>query len=97
MESLSSSLHNRKQTEAQSARAKSTHKGVNLRSKDVTRTQQQRPDSTTVALTCHACKYKVHELHQNLLEFMYIDVRLAEFMYLVFTRKPGESDCKRLG
>ena len=42
------SLHNRKQNEAQSARAESTH---NLRSKDVTRTQQQRPESTTVTLT----------------------------------------------
>ena len=34
----------------------STHKGVNQRSKDVTQTQQQRPDLPTVALTWHACK-----------------------------------------
>ena len=34
-----------KQNEAQSARAESTHKGVNKRSKDVTQTQQQRRES----------------------------------------------------
>ena len=41
----------------------STHKGVNQRSKDVTQTQQQRPESPTVTLTWHASKYKVHKLY----------------------------------
>ena len=50
---------NLKQNEAQSARAESTHKGVNWRSN---------------------------------LE----DVPLGEFMYLVFTRMPGESYRRRL-
>ena len=45
----------RKQNEAQSARAESTPKGVNQRSKYVTQTQQQRPLSPTVTLTWHAC------------------------------------------
>ena len=35
----------------------STHKGVNQRSKYVTQVQQQRPESPTVTLTWHACKY----------------------------------------
>ena len=56
---------NLKQDEAQSARAESTDKGVNQRSKYVTQAQQQRPESPTVTLTWHACKYKVHKLHQT--------------------------------
>ena len=55
---------NLKQNEAQSARAVSANKGVNLRSNYVTRVQQ-RPESPTVTLTWHTCKYKVHELHQR--------------------------------
>ena len=47
-----------KQNEAQSARAASTHMGVNQRSKDVTQAQQQRLESPTVPLTWHACNYK---------------------------------------
>ena len=47
------------------ARAKSTHKGVNWRSKNVTQTQQQRPESPT-------SKYKVDKLHQR-----YSDSHLA--------------------
>ena len=47
-------------------RTKSTHKGVNQRSKYVIKVQQQRPESPTVAFTWHACKYKVHKLHQSL-------------------------------
>ena len=58
-------LTNLKQNEAQSARAESTHKGVNQRSKYVTEVQQQRPESPTVTLTWHACKYKVHKLRQS--------------------------------
>jgi len=56
-------VHNLKQNEAQSACPESTHKGYNLRLKDVTQTQQQRP---MVTLTWHACKYKVHKLHPEL-------------------------------
>ena len=58
------------------------HKGVKKRSKYVTRVQQQRPESPTVTLTWHACKYKVHKLHQRY---------MLNFMYLVYTRMPGES------
>ena len=43
----------------------SVDKGVNYRSKDVTQAQQQRPESPTATLTWHACKYKVHKLHQR--------------------------------
>ena len=43
----------------------STHKGVNYRPKYVIQIQQQRPESTTVTFTWHACKCKVHELHQR--------------------------------
>ena len=39
--------------------------GVNQRSKYVTQAQQQRPSSPTVTLTWHACKYRVHKLHQR--------------------------------
>ena len=42
------------------------HKGVNQHSKYITWGQQQRPESPTVTLTWHACKYKVHKLHQFL-------------------------------
>ena len=56
---------NLKQNEAQSDRAESTDKGVNQRSKYVTQVQQQRPESPTVTLTWHACKCKVHKLHQR--------------------------------
>ena len=57
---------------------------------------QQGPESPTVTLTWHACKYKVHKLHQR----RYINSTrgtsssLVEFMYLVFTRMPGESYCR---
>ena len=43
----------------------STNKGGNQRSKYVTQVQQQRSKSPTVTLTWHACKYKVHKLHQR--------------------------------
>ena len=56
--------YNLKQNEAQSVRNISANKGVNQRSKDVTQTQQQRPESPTVALTWHASKHKVHKLHR---------------------------------
>ena len=42
----------------------STHKGVNQRSKYMTQVQQ-RAELPTVTLTWHACKYKVHKLHQR--------------------------------
>ena len=54
---------NLKQNEAQSARAESTRKGVNQRSKYVTLVQKQRPESPTVTLTWPECKYKVHKIH----------------------------------
>ena len=56
---------NPKQNEAQSARAESTHKGGNQRSKDVTQAQQQRPESPAATLTPHACKCEVRKLHQS--------------------------------
>ena len=43
----------------------SAHKGVNQPSKYATQAQQQRPESPTVTLTWHACKYKVQKLHQR--------------------------------
>ena len=58
-------MYRLKQNEALSARAESTHKGVNLHPKDVTQTQQQRPESPTVTLTWHARKYEVHELQER--------------------------------
>ena len=50
----------------------STHKGVNLRSKYVTQGQQQRPESPTVTLTWHACKYKVHTFQQRYIFILYL-------------------------
>ena len=55
-------IKNLKQNEAQSADAESTHKGVNQHLKYATQVQQ-RPESPTVTLTWHACKYKVNKLH----------------------------------
>ena len=55
---------NLKQNETQSARAESTHKGVNQSSKDVTQAQQ-RPELLIVTLTWHVRKYKVHKSHQR--------------------------------
>lgn len=40
-------------------------RGVNLSSKYVTRTQQQRPESPAELLTWHVRTYKVHKLHQK--------------------------------
>jgi len=45
------------------AKSESTNKGVNQRSKDVTPTQQQRPDLPTVTLVWHASLYKVNKFH----------------------------------
>ena len=42
------------------AERESTHNGVNKRSKHATKVQQ-RPESSTVSLTWHVCKYKVHK------------------------------------
>ena len=81
---------NLKQNEAQSARAESTHKGGNQRSKYVTQAQQRRPESPTVTLTWHTCKSKVQRPKRNP-----DDVPLVEFMYLVFTRMPDESYLRR--
>ena len=58
-------IKNLKRNEVQSARAESTHKGVNQRWKYVTQVQKHRPESLTVTLTWHACKCKVHKLHQR--------------------------------
>ncbi len=55
-------LTNLKQNDAHSARAESTHRGVNQHSKDVTQAQQQRPGMCVNTLTWHVCKYKVHTL-----------------------------------
>ena len=57
--------------------AESTHKGVNQCLKYVTQVQQQRPESSTVTLTWHACKYKVHKLqHRYILKFRLMSVLL---------------------
>ena len=70
----------------------STHKGVNHRSKYVTRVQQQRPESPTVTLTWHACKYKVHKLPQRhilffsfLLLLFFLSFLLLLLLLLFFT------------
>ena len=64
---------NVKHDQAQSARAESTHKGVNQRLKSVTQGQQQRPKSPTVALTWHASQYKVYKLHQRYILYQVFD------------------------
>ena len=56
-------VSNPKQNEAQGVRAESTHKGTLLALER--QTQQQRPESPTLTLTWHVCKYKVHKLHQR--------------------------------
>ena len=57
--SLSEGLH----CHEQQPPSETTHKGVNQRSKDVTQTQQQNPESPTVTLAWHASKYEAHKLH----------------------------------
>jgi len=69
---------NPEQSEAQSAWTESTRKRVNWPSKDITQTQQQRPESHTVILTWHANKYKIYKLLQ-----MYILCRFFEDVLLV--------------
>ena len=49
-------LQNQHTGELISARAESTHKGVNKRSKVVTQAQQQRHESPTGTLSWHTCK-----------------------------------------
>ena len=63
-------------------RASSTHKGINQRSKDVTKTQQ-RPESPTVTLTWHASKCKMHKFHQRY-SLYNEDVPLVEVMMLMW-------------
>ena len=75
---------NLKQNQAQNARTETTLKEVNQRSKDVTQTQQQRPELPTVTLTWHASKHKVHKLHQKYIlcvEFMYLDLILTPLCF----------------
>ena len=57
----------------------STNKGVNERSKYVTQVQQQRPESPLVT----PLGLRVNTRFE--------DGPLVEFMYIVFTRMPGES------
>ena len=59
--------------------AQSTPRGVNQRSKDVTQTQRQRPESHMVTLIWHASKYKVHKLHQR-----YILKSNTHGMYIIY-------------
>ena len=42
---------------------------LNLHSIYITQIQQRRPELPTVTLTWHACKYKVHKLHQRYILF----------------------------
>ena len=65
---------NLKQNEAWSTPAESPHKGLNQRLEDVTQAQQQRPELPSVILTWHACKYKVHKLHQRYI--LWVRVRM---------------------
>ena len=55
----------RRQQSCLSSLPESTNRGDNHLSKYVTQAQQQRPESPTVTLAWHACKYKVHKLHQR--------------------------------
>ena len=64
------------------------NKGIYLALEDVIRTQQQRPESPTLAR--HASKYKVHLRHHTF-ERVREDVALVELMYLVFTCISGSS------
>ena len=72
----------------------STYKGVNSKMSH-NHNMWQRPESPTVTLTWHVCKYRVHKLHQRFV--LKSDVPLVEFMRLVFTCMPGESYRRRLG
>ena len=40
----------------------------------MTQVQQQRPQSPTVTLTWHVCKYKVHKLHQRYSRVLWISI-----------------------
>ena len=64
---LYKTLHfdNLKENKAQSTCAESTNKEINYHLKDVTQTQQQRPESPKVTLTWHASKYEVDQLQQK--------------------------------
>ena len=68
----------------------STHKGVNQRSKYVTQVQQQRPESPRVTLTWHACKYKIHKLHQRYI--LCLQEKLVFDFNVLST--PGWSKCR---
>ena len=58
--------------------------GVNQRSEDVT-TQQQRPESPTGTLTCHASKYKVHKMLEMDIPIIIIFVVVVAFSLLLFS------------
>ena len=79
-----------KQIDAQSAHAESTHKGVNRHSADIIQAQQQRPESLSPGMQVNAQYINATRCTAG----MWVnvpDVPLLEFMYLVFTRMPGES------
>ena len=72
---------------------------VNWRSKYVTQVQQQRPESPTVTLTWHTCKYKVHQLHQRyFLEKVlhYIRIRPVSVVHSFFHDIAYNTDCRFL-
>ena len=79
-----------KQIDAQSAHDESTHKGVNWRSEDIIQTQQQRPESLSPGMQVNTQYINSTRCTAG----MWVnvpDVPLLEFVYLVFTRMPGES------
>ena len=53
--------HTRELISARNMQHKHNYKDL----KYVTQTQQQRPESPAVTLTWHACKHKVHKVHQK--------------------------------
>ena len=71
-------------------------KGVNYRSKDVTQVQQQRPESPSLTLTWHTCYTSYINSTRDTSSAVHQHVPVVEYMYLVFTRMPGESYRRRL-
>ena len=72
---------------SQATSQQSAHKGINWRSKDVTKTQQQRVESPTVTLTWPDMYVPLVEFMNLVFTLTWPDmyVPLVEFMNLVFT------------
>ena len=73
-----------------SCRAESTHKGVKQR-RMTSHKHNNKSESPTITLTWHACKYKVHKLHERYILFiLFIFIFLTRDTFVPLVGQTGE-------